>query len=248
MSVAEKQITIAQNVPKVFNAGYEKGKAEVIPAKEEQEKEVTINKNGTTEVLPDDGKVISKVNVEVDVPSDDSLAIGLIQRDITEVVIPDGVTEIGQIAFANCANLKFITIPDSVTYLKSTCFTLTGLTEIIFPKSVTFVGAWAFRTCNSLTKVYIPNSIIEFNWGGGLNSFDGCKKLEFVEFENGFNAKNLYLSSSTLYSVETIVSWGEALFDRTGLDPYTLTIGSKNIEKLSDEQKLIFTDKNWILK
>lgn len=28
MNVAEKEITIAQNVPKVFNAGYEKGKAE----------------------------------------------------------------------------------------------------------------------------------------------------------------------------------------------------------------------------
>ena len=67
MNVAEKEITIAQNVPKVFNAGYEKGKAEVIPAKEEQEKTIEINENGTIEILPDNGKVFSKVNVEVDV-------------------------------------------------------------------------------------------------------------------------------------------------------------------------------------
>lgn len=39
----------------------------------------------------------------------------------------------------------------------------------------------------------------------------------------------------------------KALFDRTGLEPYTLTIGSENIEKLSDEQIAIFTNKNWTL-
>jgi hypothetical protein len=38
-------------------------------SKEEQEKTVDIAENGTTEVLPDEGKVLSKVTVNVDVPS-----------------------------------------------------------------------------------------------------------------------------------------------------------------------------------
>lgn len=37
--------------------------------REEQEKTVDITENGTTEVLPDEGKVLSKVTVNVDVPA-----------------------------------------------------------------------------------------------------------------------------------------------------------------------------------
>ncbi len=39
-----------------------------IPAKEEQEKTITITENGTTEILPDTGKALSKVTVVTDVP------------------------------------------------------------------------------------------------------------------------------------------------------------------------------------
>ena len=62
-----KPSEIPQGVESVYNAGYEKGKAEGGTAKPEQEKTVNINKNGTTEVLPDENKVLSKVTVNVDV-------------------------------------------------------------------------------------------------------------------------------------------------------------------------------------
>lgn len=51
----------------VYNAAYEKGKSESVSVKEEQEKTVSITKNGITEVLPDEDKTLSKVNVDVDV-------------------------------------------------------------------------------------------------------------------------------------------------------------------------------------
>lgn len=46
-----------------------KAKGGDVSSKEEQEKTVDIIENGTTEVLPDDGKVLSKVTVNVDVQS-----------------------------------------------------------------------------------------------------------------------------------------------------------------------------------
>jgi hypothetical protein len=46
--------------------------SDISSSKPEQEKTVNITKNGTKEVLPDEGKVLSKVTVNVDVPSDDS--------------------------------------------------------------------------------------------------------------------------------------------------------------------------------
>lgn len=301
MSVAEKLNIVSENLPKVYNAGYEKGKNDNLSNKEEQEKTIEITKNGTTEVLPDEGKVLSKVSVEVDVPSNDSLEISLIQRDMTEVVIPEGVTEIGEgafygcrsltdisipnsvtdimfCAFFNCKNLKSVIIPDSVTnmclfknnplYYPADTFRYSGVEKVVLSKNLKTVPSYLFREAKFLKKMDIPSSVTAI----GRNIFDSCeeiteiiinsnpqewffpqtfvvggKKLVKVVLPQGFNHNSLNLSCSTLYSVETIVSWGEALFDRTGLDPYTLTIGSENIEKLSDEQIAIFTNKNWTL-
>ena len=41
---------------------------------------------------------------------------------VTEVVIPDGVTSIGDWAFAYCERLSSITIPDSVTNIGDMAF------------------------------------------------------------------------------------------------------------------------------
>jgi hypothetical protein len=43
------------------------------------------------------------------------------------------------------------------------------------------------------------------------------------------------------------VSWLNALYDRTGLSAYKLTMGSTNLNKLTNEQKAIATNKNWTL-
>lgn len=288
-----KPSEMPQGVESVYNAGYEKGKAEGGTSKPEQEKKVTINKNGTTEVLPDEGKTLSKVNIEVDVPSDNVLVNEQGRFYVKNPVVPEGVTELADFAFHNC-EIDTIKLPTTLTTVRKGAFAGTNIQEVDFSKikslSTVLNNAFycclqlqevdfssndklreiqdsAFSGCTSVLKIILPNGLEKL----GNSAFSICenlkwinlpntlksagwfplyrgKSLEFVEMEDGFNLNNFELSNSTLYSVETIVSWGEALFDRTGLDPYTLTIGSENIEKLSDEQKLIFTDKNWILK
>ena len=91
--------------------------------------------------------------------------------EISEAVIPDGVTTIANDAFRDCSGLISITIPNSVTSIGNNAFTgCTGLSEIMIPNGVTSIGNNAFSGCTGLTEISIPNSMTSI----GSNVFSGC--------------------------------------------------------------------------
>ena len=80
--------------------------------------------------------------------------------EITNLVIPDGTTSIGDNAFNDCSSLTSVTIPNSVTSIGSSAFSgCSGLASITIPNSVTSIGSSAFSGCSGLTSVTIPNSV-----------------------------------------------------------------------------------------
>jgi hypothetical protein len=77
-------------------------------------------------------------------------------NNITTVNIQDGVTTIGDNAFAGCSSLTSISIPDSVATIGGAAFSdCTSLTSITIPNSVTTIGECAFCRCNSLRDVVV---------------------------------------------------------------------------------------------
>ncbi len=99
------------------------------------------------------------------------------RQSITAVSLPEGLTSIGDWAFAFCSALTAVTIPDSVTnignYAFYGCSSLTGVT---IPDSVTSIGGYAFRGCSTLTAVTIPDSVTSI----GNYAFYGCSALTSV--------------------------------------------------------------------
>ena len=96
---------------------------------------------------------------------------------LTSVMIPDSVTSIGDYAFEGCDSLTSVMIPDSVTSIGSSAFyNCSSLTSVVIPDSVTSIGGWAFYNCSSLESVVIPDSVTSI----GRGAFRYCSSLTKV--------------------------------------------------------------------
>ncbi len=87
---------------------------------------------------------------------------GFFMTGITSVVIPEGVTDIGQWAFQN-SNLKSIVIPSTVKTIDTGAFADAKISSVVIPASVEELGFQAFRT-NTLVSVTIKgkSSVSDF--------------------------------------------------------------------------------------
>ena len=88
--------------------------ASISTSKEEQEKTVTITENGTTEVLPDSGKVLSKVTVTANVPA--NVITKSITANGTYNAADDGVDGYSTVD-VNVAGIEDISTSDEMTAL-----------------------------------------------------------------------------------------------------------------------------------
>ena len=99
---------------------------------------------------------------------------------IQSVVIEPGVTSIGYWAFANCTNLKNISLPDGITLIEADAFYNSGLTSIVLPNSVTEVQESAFSNCKQLAVCDLGRGIKHI----GKNCFWDCTALKSLKWSD----------------------------------------------------------------
>jgi len=99
---------------------------------------------------------------------------------VVDLVIPEGVTEIGSGAFGLCKGLKSVTIPDSVKIIHDTAFWhCADITNIDLGKGVESIGYSALHNCGKIESITIPASVKKIE----EDAFSGCYSLGTVIFE-----------------------------------------------------------------
>lgn len=129
---------------------------------------VTLERNGAGKVVK---ATVSGVNGKVvdgffynNKPGTEATPIDR-WRDLKEVVIEEGVTEIGVDAFSVCTSLETVTLPESLQKIGEKAFSYcTSLKTINIPASVNVIGPKAFFFCKSLTSIDIPEGVTEISY------------------------------------------------------------------------------------
>ncbi len=106
-------------------------------------------------------------------------------QGLAEIVIPEGVTEIGDYAFRGCTGLEKITLPTTLKTLGVQAFAgCPGFTQVELPDGMTEIAANAFKDCANLTSIKLPSTVKSI----GVNAFLNCTGLTEIVIPEGVTA------------------------------------------------------------
>lgn len=157
------------------------------------------------------------------------------RSSIKSIILNDGVTSIGDYAFACCNRLTSVNIPTSVISLGNGAFhDCTSLTSITIPDSVISVGSSAFNGSSGLTSITIGKSVTSI----GDQAFYNCSNLVSVNFKgsvtnivgnyifyNCSNLTNIYAACGDLERLTQVLNDIRVKYAPL---PYTISTVAKN--------------------
>ncbi|WP_205684072.1 leucine-rich repeat domain-containing protein [Cryobacterium aureum] len=149
-----------------------------------------------------------------------------VNTGLTSVTLPDGLTEIGDFAFA-INRLVSVDVPASVTTIGENAFYGNGMTSVTLHEGLTDIGAWAFGS-NRLVSVDIPASVTTIGEAAFLGN-----SLTSVTLRNGLTEIGGWaFQSNSLVSVvipASVTTISEGAFYENGMTSVTLHEGLTEI-------------------
>lgn len=95
---------------------------------------------------------------------------------LTEVVVPEGTTEVFDAMFRNCKTLAKITLPASIKRIGTAAFEGSAIESIALPDALEIISFNAFKGCENLEEAVIPKTIKAIGFG----AYNNCTSLKSV--------------------------------------------------------------------
>ena len=154
------------------------------------------------------------------------------REEILRVILPEELTNVGNLAFYQCENLTAVVVPDTVERIGEYAFSgCTDMELLQLGNQLQIVEEGAFSECLSLAAVRLPNTVHTL----GLKAFYRCESLTVVTipesvrnmgtsvFAYCINLISAYIEAS----VETLPEW--LFYGCTKLDAVILGDGVQDI-------------------
>ncbi len=144
------------------------------------------------------------------------------ESNITHVIIPEGVENIGDSAFFNCDNLISVTMPNSIISIGSSAFANCSNLEIVnLPKQLKNIGHIAFKYTktyynneNWIDNVfYIDNWVVDSKTSilGSCSIKDGTVGICGYAFYNCKKLTNIYISNTVKFICDSAFNYCTSL-------------------------------------
>ncbi len=108
-------------------------------------------------------------------------------KPVSEVIVEEGITSIGEGMFYGCDTIKAVTLPSTLKTIGYGAFeNCAGLESIVIPDSVKQILDFAFYNCSGLKRVFLGSGLELINYA----AFSKCDNLEKVYYIDSFEVFN----------------------------------------------------------
>lgn len=160
------------------------------------------------------------------------------------LVIPSSVTNWGKYVLKNSTlNTLQFKAKSNLKSLGSYALWENEITKIYLPDRLEILSGntYVIKNCTRLAYLWIPNTIMAQI---PKSAIYGCDVLTNIELQNGFDA-SCNFSNCTALTKTSMVAMFNALKNLKGSTAKSITLGSTNLAKLTEDEIAIATNKNW---
>ena len=98
------------------------------------------------------------------------------RNNLMQIDIPDGVVDIDNTAFTNCTSLTDIILPETLTNIGAMAFYGCAMSTVVIPDSVQTIRMYSFSECHNLTTITLGSGITSIH----AQAFDNSPNITTI--------------------------------------------------------------------